>query len=86
MPMPISWLPSRVARGVGLRRDQPNASPPCRKQSVSRRVENGRFVGEIAVGFVAQPQLDRIHAQPEREVVHGRLQREGTGRGARARA
>ena len=28
IPMPISWLPSRVERGVVLRRDQPNASLP----------------------------------------------------------
>jgi hypothetical protein len=30
MPQPTSSLPSRIERGCGLRRDQPNFSAPCR--------------------------------------------------------
>ena len=30
MPQPISALPSRIERGSGLRRDQPNRSAACR--------------------------------------------------------
>ena len=67
VPMPMSWLPSRLARGVALRRDQPKALAPWRKHSVSRRVENGNSLGLVALGFVAQAQLDRIHAEPMRQ-------------------
>ncbi len=43
MPQPISWWPSRIERGAGLRRDQPKASAPSCSASRSLRVDQGFF-------------------------------------------
>src|SRR5829696_10461581 len=50
MPQPRSHRPSRIERGSGLRRLQPNRSHAARYDSRVERLENGSFLNSSSFG------------------------------------
>ena len=67
--MPMSQSPSCFAAGVALRLSHPNRAAPFRMPARSRvgRRQSGQ---RVLLGFVPDAQLDRVHAEFNRELVH----------------
>ena len=75
-PVPTSQRPSRRAPGVGSRPAQPKRSAPSRRQATRLRELNGMPVLGVLGRLVGDPQLDRVDAARDRELVHRGLERE----------
>ena len=64
MPVPISQSPSRREPGSGSRPCQPKRAAPALVALLQPVAGPGWPVWRVDVGVVAQPQLDRVHAEP----------------------
>ncbi len=82
MPQPTSSLPSRMERGAGLRRLQPNASRAAGVAFAQLLAGVGQVFTLVAVRIALQSQLDRVELERDGQLVHGAFERADAGGGA----